>query len=228
VKFDMLWAEFLAFRRLFNHHGIEGKEEAQKLWNKRFPRLQWAACRVEGCNTLTVDNECCIRHVAISKSMATWQLLRGELFRLLRFRHLEGGCESGQEYRSYLLHVCIREHGSLAVGYEPYRIDGNPFNLHPDNVVQLSRALIVAVDAGVVSVADALEADSRISDIVARFGRRPQSVALVGHRHVARATGLSRSGVRSAIGRGRLDMDNPLSVLQFVASKRYENLEGTK
>jgi len=25
VKFDMLWAEFLAFRRLFNHHGIEGE-----------------------------------------------------------------------------------------------------------------------------------------------------------------------------------------------------------
>ncbi len=226
VVFDEL-LEIRTFRQLLRSTRLlatESEKEiqrARRLWSERYPSIDFSTCLAENCNELVMAGELCKRHV--SKSLPTWIWLRGTLYRFVRIRFAHRGKFSGQHYEPYAHYVAKKKFGSIPLGYDVHIVDANPFRLASENLVILSHAMKAAVTAGRICVVDAIEADSRIADLVNSRGGRPQSVSLIRYADIARETNLTESAVRASASRGRFDMDDPRSVLRFVTEKSEKN-----
>ncbi|MBN1827914.1 MAG: hypothetical protein JW884_02055 [Deltaproteobacteria bacterium] len=106
-------------------------------------------------------------------------------------------------------------------GFDVHFIDGNPLNCDKGNLVPISHVSRPALQAGLLRLETAIEIDRRIPDVVNGQGHRPRSISVVSYGDVARATGLTPSGIRSAASRGVFTMDDPASMFAFVLNHQH-------
>jgi hypothetical protein len=222
ASFSELWTGSQAFRRLFLHNKIfpsinnvdMGKAEA--LWWARYPKTEWSFCGYDGCLGFVPEGEMCSKHVNISGEMPTWKWYVGELYRYLYIKDGEYG------YRKYRRHVGETVFGTVPEGYDVCCVDRNPFNLHRDNLVLLSKIAVAAVDGGILSVAYAVEMDEVLRDFVARkcgwSTKRLQWVYTMDD--IAAAAKVKYAKVKKSAFDGKLDPSDLASVAFFCQKYR--------
>ncbi len=201
------------------------KEEAQSLWDNRFPELNWGFCKEDGCKKLTCDfDEYCGAHSHRRGKMPKWQWDNGILY----MEHGMGHSNMKRGYSPFIEYVSKLKYGKKPNGFIEYQIDQNPFNFHPENIVLISKIAFAAVRANVITIAEAVAMDEKIEDFIVdrwsgkRDGRRP-FVGFYGYGDIVKASGVGSLAVRSAVSRGSLDPKNLVSVLEFVNKRKKRN-----
>jgi hypothetical protein len=159
--------------------------------------------------------------------MSKWLWQGGRLYRYLSIRLFHAGEYRGREYLDYARHVVTENYGPIMSGFDVHFVDGNPLNCDKKNLVPISHVSRLALQAGLLRLDTAIKIDRLIKDVVNGQGHRPRSISVVSYGDVARATGLTTSGVRSAVSRGVFTMDDPASMLAFVLNHQNQKRKET-
>lgn len=233
LSFQSLWDQSRAFRRIFLYNGIfravnnRDVARAEALWWDRYPKLSWDFCNVDSCMTLAANGKPCQEHMK-TKVLPRWKWNKGILYRYMSFDHGQNKRLVGREYRAYHLHLAKEVFGEVPSGYRVYYIDGNPFNLRKGNLILLSKVALAAVEAGALSIADAMGLDDVLGEYIASktLRGRPKSQWSYNLETIAETAGVKRTWVQKEIERGNLDPSDLASVGAFCARSENEN-DGT-
>jgi len=225
MEFESLWMRSRKFRNIFMYNGIfpriqeVNKVRAKEYWEARHPKIIWSFCGVPGCRGLVQEGEYCAKH---SRSgLPTWNWSSGELYRLntgfangssrLKYMNRE------VEYMHYRTHIATLAYGELPNGYVAYPRNGNPFDIHSNNIIILSKIAVGAVSTGMITLKEGILMDEILVEFLEEiFGSpRTQHQWLYTIADVAKLCKVRNARIRQAMSRDGLDLSDLNSVVDF-------------
>ena len=130
---------------------------------------------------------------------------------------MTGGINDEERYVDYSKFIASKTFGPIPDGFVVGFLDENPFNLHPSNLVVLSKVAKLAVDEKVISMATAIEMDQNLEHFwgsIVKRGR-PKGVWLYDYSDIAKASKKKLPHIRQAVSRGVFDPSDFSSVIDF-------------
>lgn len=225
MEFESLWMRSRKFRNIFMHNGVfpriqdVSKVRAKEYWEKRNPKIVWSFCGVPGCRELVQEGEYCAKHT--KSGLPTWSWSRGELYRL-NTGFLSSACRLKTmnrvlEYQHYRTHVATLAYGDLPYGYVAYPRNGNPFDMHQDNIIILSKIAVGAVSTGMITLQEGIQMDEVLveflDDVFGKLSIRYQWLYTIAD--VAKLCKVRKARIRQAISRDGLNLSDLNSVVDF-------------
>jgi len=235
ASFDNLFSKSAKFRNIFVGDGRFYASmdkfdfvEVQELWENRWPYIEWGFCKADGCKGLVgKPNKYCSDHISHSGALPRYVWYGNILYKFFALNTAGHEKVRKKQYASLAKLVATDNYGKVPSGYKVMFSDGNYLNHRRENIVLMTVVSAIAVDAGVISVADSAEVDFLLKEFTEkRFGDGPKPFRhAYDYDDIAEASGLTKGAIRRAVRDDRLDPRNLLSVLEFVNNaKKNDNL----
>lgn len=201
-KFLNLFIHSGAFRstRTFNI------DKAEEMWAERDPHLEWDTC--EKCGDLAYNGRLCGKHyVEQHGEMIQWQWVNGDLYKYVR------GEQSYVQWKRHVLGEGIGRDSTVIT------VNGNPFDLRPNNLVVAFKITAALVRDGHIPVAMVGLFDDAIEPFLKQYlhtrGRK-KNLWTYGLDTIARALGMHYTTVTRLSYEGRLNPADLGSVVKYA------------